>query len=93
MATASPKRAKEFPKLAPIYSATTKRKNNRVIQNKITWFDLLVSWFLMMIKKDYNEGVTNSNPTQKCRPAKGISKRVHIQIIKDTDITEHSNNK
>jgi hypothetical protein len=24
-----------------------------------------------------------SNPTQKCRPAKGMSKRVKIEIIKD----------
>jgi hypothetical protein len=31
--------------------------------------------------------------TQKCRPAKGISERVNIQIIKDTDITEQPNNK
>jgi hypothetical protein len=29
-----------------------------------------------------------SNPIQKCRPAKGISMRVNIQIIEDTDITE-----
>jgi hypothetical protein len=28
------------------------------------------------------------NPIQKCRPAKGISKRVNIQIINDTGITE-----
>jgi hypothetical protein len=28
------------------------------------------------------------NPTQKYRPAKGISKRVKIRIIKDTDVTE-----
>jgi hypothetical protein len=34
------------------------------------------------LKKDYNEGVTKSNPTKKCRPAKGISKKVNIQIIK-----------
>jgi hypothetical protein len=26
------------------------------------------------------EGVTKSNPTQECRPAKAISKRVNIQI-------------
>jgi hypothetical protein len=42
--------------------------------------------------KDYNEGVTESNP-QKCRPAKGISKRVNIQIIKDTDMIEQPNDK
>jgi hypothetical protein len=24
------------------------------------------------LNKNYNEGVTKSNPTQKCRPAKGI---------------------
>jgi hypothetical protein len=40
------------------------------------------------LKKDYNEGVIKSNPTQKCTPAKGISMRVNIQIIKDTDITD-----
>jgi hypothetical protein len=28
------------------------------------------------------------NPTQKCRPPKGISKKDNIQIIKDIDITE-----
>jgi hypothetical protein len=32
------------------------------------------------LKTDYNEGVTKSNPTQKCRPAKDISNRVNIQI-------------
>jgi hypothetical protein len=37
------------------------------------------------LKKDYNKGVTKYNPTQKCRPAKGISKRVSIQLIKDTE--------
>jgi hypothetical protein len=26
------------------------------------------------------------NPTQKCRPAKGISKRVNMQIIQDRPI-------
>jgi hypothetical protein len=41
----------------------------------------------LMMMFTYNEGVTKSNPTQKCRPAKGISKRVNIQIIKDADIT------
>jgi hypothetical protein len=40
------------------------------------------------LKKDYNEVVTKSNPKQKCRPAKGISKRVNIQRVKDTNITE-----
>jgi hypothetical protein len=40
------------------------------------------------IKKITTRCVTKSNPTQKCRPAKGISKRVNIQIIKDTDIIE-----
>jgi hypothetical protein len=39
------------------------------------------------LKKDYNKGVIKSNPKQKCRPAKGISKRVNRLIIKDTDIT------
>jgi hypothetical protein len=37
--------------------------------------------------------VTKSNPTQKCRPAKGKSKRINIQIIKDTNIAEQPNNK
>jgi hypothetical protein len=32
------------------------------------------------LKKNYNEGVTKSNHTHNCRPAKGISKRVNIQI-------------
>jgi hypothetical protein len=48
---------------------------------------------MMFTKKDYNEGVTKSDPTQKYRPVKGISKRINIQIIKDTDITEQPNNK
>jgi hypothetical protein len=39
------------------------------------------------LKKLQREGVTKSYPTQECRPAKGISKRVNKQIIKDTDIT------
>jgi hypothetical protein len=45
------------------------------------------------LKKDYNEGVTKSNPTQKCRPAKGISKRVNIKIINNIDIKEQPNKK
>jgi hypothetical protein len=32
-------------------------------------------------KKDYNEGVIKSYPTQKCRPAKGISKRVNMMMM------------
>jgi hypothetical protein len=47
----------------------------------------------MMIFTDYNEGVTKSDPSQKCRPAKGISERVNIRIIKDTNLTEQPNNK
>jgi hypothetical protein len=39
------------------------------------------------------KGVTKSNPTQKCRPAKDKSKRVNIKILKDTDKTEQPNNK
>jgi hypothetical protein len=35
--------------------------------------------------KDYNEGVTKSDPTQKYRPAKGIIKRVNMQIMKNSD--------
>jgi hypothetical protein len=38
------------------------------------------------LEKITTRGVTKSNPTQKCRPAKGISKRVNIQITKDTDL-------
>jgi hypothetical protein len=40
------------------------------------------------LKKITTGGITKSNPTQKCRPAKDISKRVTIPIIKDTDTTE-----
>jgi hypothetical protein len=39
------------------------------------------------LKTDYNEGVAKSNPTQKCRPTKGRSKRVNIQIIKDLTLS------
>jgi hypothetical protein len=56
-------------------------------------FDPETMIMMMFTYKDYNEGVTKSYPTQKCRPAKGISKRVDIQIIKDTDIREQPNNK
>jgi hypothetical protein len=45
-----------------------------------------------LLKKDYNEGVTKSNPTQKCRLARGISVRVNIQITKNTDVTKQPNN-
>jgi hypothetical protein len=41
---------------------------------------------MMFTLKGYNEGVTKSDPTQKCRSAKGISKRVNIKITKDTDV-------
>jgi hypothetical protein len=37
------------------------------------------------LKKITTSSATKSNPTQKCRPAKGISKRFNTQIIKDTD--------
>jgi hypothetical protein len=43
--------------------------------------------------KDYNKSVTKFHPIQKCREAKGINKRINIQIIKDTDIIEQPNNK
>jgi hypothetical protein len=47
-----------------------------------------------LLKKDYNEGCHKMhNHTHKCRPAKDISKRVNIQIIKETDTTEQPNNK
>jgi hypothetical protein len=39
---------------------------------------LMMMMMMMSLKKDYKEGVTKSNPTQKGRPAKGISKRVDI---------------
>jgi hypothetical protein len=39
---------------------------------------------MMFTWKDYNKGVTSFNPTQKCRPTKGISKRVNVQMIKCT---------
>jgi hypothetical protein len=39
---------------------------------------------MFTLKKGYNEGVKKSNPTPKRRPAKGISKRVNIQIITNT---------
>jgi hypothetical protein len=45
------------------------------------------------LKKITTRGVTKSNPTQKCRPATGISKKVNIQITKHTDITKQPNNK
>jgi hypothetical protein len=45
------------------------------------------------LKKITTRGVTKYNPTQKCRPAKGISKRDNIQIIEDAEITEQPNNK
>jgi hypothetical protein len=40
----------------------------------------------MFTLKRLQRGCLKSNPTQKCKPAKGISKRVNMQIIKDTDI-------
>jgi hypothetical protein len=39
----------------------------------------------LYLKRDYNKCVTKFN-TQKCIPAKGMSKRINIQIIKDTDM-------
>jgi hypothetical protein len=42
---------------------------------------MMMMMMMMYTQKDYNEGIINSNPTQKCRPAKGISKRVNIQMI------------
>jgi hypothetical protein len=43
---------------------------------------------IVYLKTITTRGAKKFNPTQKCRPAKGISKRVNIQIIKDNDITE-----
>jgi hypothetical protein len=37
-------------------------------------------WWWCLLKKDHKGGVTKSNPTQKCRPAEGISKRYNIKI-------------
>jgi hypothetical protein len=54
---------------------------------------MMMMTMMMFTSKDYNEGIIKSHPTQKCRPAKGISKRVNIQMIKDTDITEQPKNK
>jgi hypothetical protein len=45
---------------------------------------------MMFTLKRLQEGVTKSSPTQKCRPAKGKSKRVIIQIIKDTNNSKTS---
>jgi hypothetical protein len=53
-------------------------------------------YMMMMMftyRKSQQESVTESNPTQKCRPAKGISRRVNIQTIKNTDITEQPSDK
>jgi hypothetical protein len=46
---------------------------------------MVIRWWWCLLK-DYNEGVTKSISTQKCRPAKGIIKRINIQIIKDDRI-------
>jgi hypothetical protein len=40
------------------------------------------------LKNITKKNVTKSNLTQKCRLAKGISKRVNIRVINDSDITE-----
>jgi hypothetical protein len=48
---------------------------------------------MMFTQKNYNKDVTKSNPTQKCRQAKGVSKTVNIQIIKDIDMIEQPKNK
>ncbi len=69
---------------AMVIACKPEEQNLDIVTPKLWW---------CLLKKDYNKGVTKSNPTQKCRPAKGISKRVNIQIIKDTDITEQPNNK
>jgi hypothetical protein len=52
----------------------------------------MMMMMMFYLKKITTRGFTKSNPAQKCRPAKGISKRVNIQIIKDTDIIEQPNN-
>jgi hypothetical protein len=36
---------------------------------------------MMFTLKDYNEGVTISNPTQKCRPAKGIREATYKGLM------------
>jgi hypothetical protein len=43
---------------------------------------------MMFTFKESHKGVTKSNPTQKCRPAKGTSKRVNIKIIQGTGTVE-----
>jgi hypothetical protein len=53
---------------------------------------VMMMMMMFTLKRLQQEGVTKSNPTQKCRPAKGISKRVSIQTIKDIYVTEQFNN-
>jgi hypothetical protein len=89
-----------YPFFIPIYHLTEPRKKNR---HEMTIHIRLIPCRPpvtsgpndddndVYFKKDYNDGAAKSNPTQECRPAKGISKRVNIQIIKDTD--EQPNNK
>jgi hypothetical protein len=48
---------------------------------------------MILTPDDDDDVYLKSNPTQKCRPAKGISKRGNIQILKGTDIIEQPNNK
>jgi hypothetical protein len=50
--------------------------------HRCTWSYVSEQMMIMMmfiLKKNYNEGVIKFNPTQKCRPAKGINKSVNIQ--------------
>jgi hypothetical protein len=54
---------------------------------------MMMIMLLFTLNRLQRGGVTKSNPIQKCRPAKGVSKRLNIQIIKGSDITEQPNNK
>jgi hypothetical protein len=45
---------------------------------------------MMFTLKILQRGCHKSNPTHKCRPAKGISKRVNSQMTNYTDIIEQS---
>jgi hypothetical protein len=44
------------------------------LENDNIWMGIYVQIHMIrcLLKKDYNEGVTKSNPIQKCRPPKGI---------------------
>jgi hypothetical protein len=69
-----------------------------VVASLYHWFEYFWSggvwpswWWCCLLKKDDDEGVTKSNPTQKCRLAKSVSKIFNIQIVKHIDTTEQPN--